>query len=49
MNEDGDRGLAQGRTCQESYGKLVLCLGAEPVQPGPVTLTSTATRSPGSR
>ena len=27
--------LAQGRTYRESYDKLVLCLGAEPVRPGP--------------
>jgi hypothetical protein len=38
----------RGRTYRESYDKLVLCLGAEPV-PRAATLTSTATRSPGSR
>ena len=40
--------LAQGQTYRESYDKLVLCLGAEPI-PRAATLTSTATRSPGSR
>ena len=38
------RDLRQGRTCRESYDKLVLCPGAEPVRPpipGPMIRGST--------